>query len=78
MLACQVLKNTSCTAASDGSHRLLIECVVLCTTFVCIVSALYTADKDSVSSAATLFGIANDDSRLKLLLRFIVGDFVRV
>lgn len=55
---------------NDGSHRLLIECVMLCSTFLCVVGALYPKVKGEISSSAVVFGITDDDVYVKLLLRF--------
>ncbi|VDK83655.1 unnamed protein product [Litomosoides sigmodontis] len=62
---------TSHIPNNDGSHRLLIECVVLCSTFLSIMGSLYPKVKGEISSSASVFGITDDDIYVKLLLSFI-------
>uniref|UniRef100_A0A1I8EZR3 SCAPER_N domain-containing protein n=1 Tax=Wuchereria bancrofti TaxID=6293 RepID=A0A1I8EZR3_WUCBA len=56
---------------NDGSYRLLIECVMLCSTFLRVVGSLYTKVKGEISSSAVVFGITDDDIYVKQLLSLI-------
>ncbi|VDN94614.1 unnamed protein product [Brugia pahangi] len=56
---------------NDGSYRLLIECVMLCSTFLRVMSSLYTKVKGEISSSAVVFGITDDDIYVKQLLSLI-------
>ncbi|CAG9537755.1 unnamed protein product [Cercopithifilaria johnstoni] len=71
MMVWQFLKETSHMPTNEGSHRLLIECVVLCSTFLCVMGSLYPKVKGEVSSSAIVFGITDDDIYVKLLLSLI-------
>ncbi|CAG9537752.1 unnamed protein product [Cercopithifilaria johnstoni] len=65
------LLDAYCIKSRVGSHRLLIECVVLCSTFLCVMGSLYPKVKGEVSSSAIVFGITDDDIYVKLLLSLI-------
>uniref|UniRef100_A0A1I7VMQ2 SCAPER_N domain-containing protein n=1 Tax=Loa loa TaxID=7209 RepID=A0A1I7VMQ2_LOALO len=71
MMVWQFLKESSQIPSNDGFHRLLIECVMLCSTFLCILGNLYPKVKGEISSSAIVFGITDDDIYVKLLLSLI-------
>uniref|UniRef100_A0A915PZV2 Ataxin-10 domain-containing protein n=1 Tax=Setaria digitata TaxID=48799 RepID=A0A915PZV2_9BILA len=77
MMVCQFLKESSRVSMNDGSHRLLIECVMLCSTFLCLMGTLYPKVRGTISSSAAVFGITDDDIYLKLLLSDILSLLIK-
>ncbi|KAM3721422.1 S phase cyclin A-associated protein in the endoplasmic reticulum [Dirofilaria immitis] len=71
MMIWQFSKDSSYMPTNYESHRLLIESVMLCSTFLCMTSALYPKVKGTISSIAAVFGITDDEIYIKLLLSLI-------